>query len=57
MGVGSIGACSAVLRNVPAGATVMGVPAKTVFTLAQRLALAGKSLPTPILRELEARVA
>jgi sugar O-acyltransferase (sialic acid O-acetyltransferase NeuD family) len=53
----TIGACSAVLRNVAAGATVMGVPAKTVFTLAQRLALGAKSLPIPILRELEARVA
>lgn len=53
----TIGACSAVLRNVAAGATVMGVPAKTVFTLEQRLALGGKSLPAPILRELEAQVA
>jgi sugar O-acyltransferase (sialic acid O-acetyltransferase NeuD family) len=53
----TIGACSAVLRNVPAGATVMGVPAKTVFTLAQRLAIGKQSLPAPILHDLEARVA
>lgn len=53
----TIGACSAVLKNVPAGATVMGVPAKMVLSLTQRLALGAKSLPAPILRDLEARVA
>ena len=53
----TIGACSAVLRNVPAGATVMGAPAKTVLSLTQRLALGAKTLPAPILRDLEARVA
>jgi sugar O-acyltransferase (sialic acid O-acetyltransferase NeuD family) len=53
----TIGACSAVLRNVPAGTTVMGVPAKTVVSLPQRLTLGAKSLPAPILRDLESRVA
>jgi sugar O-acyltransferase (sialic acid O-acetyltransferase NeuD family) len=50
----TVGAGSAVLRNVPAGATVMGVPAKTVLTLDQKLKFGGsQSLPEEIRRELE----
>jgi len=33
----TIGACSSVIRDVPTGATVVGVPSKTVMTLKQKL--------------------
>lgn len=52
----TIGACSAVLRRVPAGSTVLGVPAKTFLTLEQRLRCAAAgSIPDEIRRELERR--
>ena len=47
----TIGACSAVLKNVSAGQTVMGVPAKTVMTLI--LKLKAGSFPDEVRRELE----
>lgn len=51
----TVGACTAVLKNVPAGATVMGVPAKTVLTLEQKLRLSRPgTLPREIRDELEA---
>lgn len=50
----TVAAGTAVTRDVPAGATVMGVPAKTVLTLEQRLKFGGSAaLPHAIRRELE----
>lgn len=50
----TIGACTAVLKRVPAGATVMGVPAKTVLTLDQKLRFTRPgSMPSSIRQELE----
>ena len=50
----TIGACTAVLKNVPAGATVMGVPAKIVLTLAQKLRFSNPVIPGEIRQDLEA---
>jgi len=53
----TVGAGSVVMRHVPAGATVMGVPAKTLITLNVKLKMRGsESLPPAIRRELESRV-
>jgi sugar O-acyltransferase (sialic acid O-acetyltransferase NeuD family) len=53
----TIGACSSVLRGVKQGATVIGVPAKTVLTLEQKLKFGGSdALPPGIRGELAAAV-
>jgi sugar O-acyltransferase (sialic acid O-acetyltransferase NeuD family) len=53
----TIGAGTVVTNNVPDGATVMGVPSKTILTLAQKLKMgAFKCLPTELRRELENRI-
>ncbi|MHC4548838.1 MAG: acetyltransferase [Planctomycetota bacterium] len=50
----TVAAGTTVIRDVPAGATVMGVPAKTVLTLDQKLKFGGaEALPHAIRRELE----
>lgn len=50
----TIGAGSAVFQDVPAGATVIGVPGKTMLTLNKKLKMRGsESLPPPLRREME----
>ena len=49
----TIGACSAVIRDVPVGVTVVGVPAKIVMTLKQKLKSGeDENLPPDIRNEL-----
>ncbi len=53
----TVGAGSVVMQqDVPAGATVMGVPAKIVLTLKAKLNMPrAESLPDVVRRELERR--
>jgi acetyltransferase-like isoleucine patch superfamily enzyme len=47
----TIGSCSSVLRHVSVGVTVMGVPAKTVLTLDQKLKFGGSDALPPGVRD------
>ncbi len=52
----TIAACTLVVGNVPAGATVMGVPSKVVLRLRDKLRMrGGEALPPDVRRELEVR--
>ncbi len=54
----TVGACSAVITNVPAGATVMGVPSQVVMTLKQKLrSEKDENLPPDIRKELSQQLA
>ncbi|HJV35312.1 acetyltransferase [Geomonas sp.] len=53
----TIGACSAVIRDVPAGATMMGVPSKLVVSLEQKLASEkDENLPPDVRHEMRSRL-
>jgi sugar O-acyltransferase (sialic acid O-acetyltransferase NeuD family) len=53
----TIGAGTVVMRSVPAGATVMGVPAKVVLTLEEKIKMQAFEFVPPVLRaELEGQV-
>ena len=52
-GWATVGACSAVISDVPTGATVMGVPSKIIMTLQQKLKSGmDENLPPDIRDEL-----
>jgi sugar O-acyltransferase (sialic acid O-acetyltransferase NeuD family) len=53
----TIGAGTVVMRSVPAGATVMGVPAKVVLTLEEKIKMRGfEFIPPVLLEELQGQV-